>query len=93
MGVDCRDRGIARQKHPLADAKEAPLEADTPTQGRVEARQPRGTTSPANLGCGRPAPSASWLLVMPARLGKAPPNFFSIPFGLCGLAAVWLGDV
>jgi tellurite resistance protein len=28
---------------------------------------------------------------MPARLVKAPPNFFSIPFGLCGLAAVWRG--
>jgi tellurite resistance protein len=26
---------------------------------------------------------------MPSRLVKAPPNFFSIPFGLCGLAAVW----
>jgi tellurite resistance protein len=26
---------------------------------------------------------------MPARLVKAPPNFFSIPFGLCGLAGVW----
>jgi tellurite resistance protein len=26
---------------------------------------------------------------MPTRLVRAPPNFFSIPFGLCGLAAVW----
>lgn len=26
---------------------------------------------------------------MPARLVKAPPNLFSIPFGLCGLATVW----